>query len=351
MSSTDTWDAEMAERSYKAASASSMQGVAEFSALNLRDRVVIMLLFDQIVREEQVADVWPLWKQQSTSETELPLWRMLTLVPELNRELIFAEVARVYDIEQVHIERRGALSIIEKAHHHFPDALWDVLVQLRTVPVDRGKQQHSQRERLIFATHDPMNPDLLALLPKLGLEGYEVRYAPEEEVVDLLASAFPWKYKAIRDAMDAERAMFAEVSEAEPEVEEEEAPDSSTQQTDGVSFDTSSVMGFFEEVLVEAVRRQSESVCITPNDDGQTELFFQRGNDITDGMVVDGLQPNMLMTTIKHSVIKAPDARPGETQTHVIKRWIDGTPTQFHVSALPPSDTINLESIVVRVLE
>lgn len=350
MSSRDVWNISKASHSGVAEPIAEARGYTDFSALNLRDRVVIMLLFDQIVREEQVANVWPLWKQQSSSESEQPLWRMLTLVPELNRELIFAEVARVYGIERVHIERRGALPIIEKVYRHCPRSLWDDLVRLRVVPVAEGEQQHSQRARLIFATHDPMHPDLQALLPQLGLGGYEVRYAPEEEVVHLLAEAFPWKYKALQDALADERALYAQVAENAKEVVVAPEPELAPGEKEASDFDTSSVTSFFEDVLVEAVRRESESVCITPNDDGQTELFFQQGADLTEGVVVEGLSPTMMMETIKRTIIKVQDAKPGATPSQVIKRWIDGTPMQFRVSALPASETINLESIVVRVL-
>lgn len=329
-------------------------GRTDFSALNLRDRVVIMLLFDQIVREEQVANVWPLWRQQSTSEAELPLWRMLTLVPEINRELIFAEAARVYGIEQVHIERRGALPLIEKVYHYCPRPLWDQLVRLRTVPVAEGKQQHSQRPRLIFATHDPMNPDLQELLPQLGVD-YEVRYAPEEDVVDLLAGAFPWKYKTLKEALEAEQAMFAQVADEtlEEDAEEEDPaaePAPAAEKKAAFDFDTSSITSFFEDVLVEAVRRGSDNVCITPNGKGQTELFFQQGADLTEGVVVAGLLPTTLKETIKHTIIKDQGGSPGEPPTAVIKRWIDAQLVQFRISALPPSETINLESIIVHVL-
>ncbi|HMB89602.1 MAG TPA: hypothetical protein VKP65_02065 [Rhodothermales bacterium] len=357
MSSRDVGGINAVPRSERASGITEdgFDGRTDFSALNLRDRVVIMLLFDQIVCEEQVANVWPLWKQQSTSETELPIWRMLTLVPEINRELIFAEAARVYGIEEVHIERRGALPIIERVYHHCPRPLWDQLVRLRTVPVAAGTQQHSQRSRLIFATHDPMNPDLQELLPQLGMGGYEVRYAPEEDVVNLLADAFPWKYKALREAFETEREMFAQVAEEAPvEAEEVEAtapePEPAAEKKAASEFDTSSITSFFEDVLVEAVRRESESVCITPNGNGQTELFFQQGADLTEGVVVEGMVPTIMMDTIKHTIIKDQRDHPGEPPTQVIKRWIEGQPRQFRVSALPPSETINLESIVVRVL-
>jgi hypothetical protein len=203
---------------------------------------------------------------------------------------------------------------------------------------------------LIFATHDPMHPDLQELLPQLGMD-YEVRYAPEAEVVALLAEAFPWKYKALQETMEAEQAMFAQLADDTPVAEATAAePESSPEKKGASDFDTSSVMAFFEDVLVEAVRRGSDNVCITPNGKGQTEVFFQQGADLTEGVVVEGLLPTIMMETIKRSVIKDQEKNLGETTTQVIKRWIEGKPMQFRVSALLPSETLNLESIVVRVL-
>ena len=62
-----------------------------FAALALRDQVVIMLLFDQIITEKQVAQVWALWRQEYRGDLKTSLWRLLTLVPELDREMILAE--------------------------------------------------------------------------------------------------------------------------------------------------------------------------------------------------------------------------------------------------------------------
>ena len=54
-----------------------LDAVTGFSALALRDRVVIMLLFDQVVREDQVEQAWQLWQQMGREGAKEPLWRVL----------------------------------------------------------------------------------------------------------------------------------------------------------------------------------------------------------------------------------------------------------------------------------
>ncbi|MFQ5572135.1 MAG: hypothetical protein ACE5G0_20855 [Rhodothermales bacterium] len=334
----------------------------QFSALELRDRVVIMLLFDQIVSEERVAEVWSLWKQQAMGQPQEPLWRFLTLIPELDRDLIFGEVARVYGIEEVRMNRRIALPLIERMHRNIPGPLWEEMVELRVLPVSETTQHHSHRHRVIFATHDPMHPATQELMPKLNIGGYELRYAPEKEVIDLLVESFPWKYEALREAIEKEQELLIsttpELEEASPEPAVAPEP---TSEVEAISealeeellaarVNSSSILSFFEDMLVQAVRHNVAGVCIAPNEHGEVEVFFQQEEGLEQWRVVDHIDQNALLATIKSAVIRADFGNQKDTQREVIKRWIDGKLIRFRVSALPANEQFNLESIVVRVM-
>ncbi len=330
----------------------------QFSALDLRDRVVIMLLFDQIVSEERVAEAWALWQQEFKGDPRKPLWRLLTLVPELDRELIFAEAARVYGIEEARIVRLGALHVIEKLHRLVPRRQWEQMIKLRMVPIAEAEQNHSHRMRLIFATHDPTHLEVQALMPQLNLAGYELRYAPELEVVDLLAEAFPWKYKALKEALEAERALIAQTTTAPLEEAADLAPEAADAPAEALedellktALNSSSIINFFEELLVQTVRQEAQGVCIVPNEEGQAEIYFQHDEELEQWRVIEDIHPSALLATIKSAIIRADFAIREETQKQSIKRWIDGQLVRFRVSALPSSEKLNLESIVIRVLK
>lgn len=321
-----------------------------FSALDLRDRVVIMLLFDQIVSEESVAEAWALWKEQYGGDAKSPLWRLLTMVPEIDRELIFAEAARVYGIEEARIARLTALPLIEKVSRVFPAAVWDEMVALRLLPVAEAEQNHSHRMRLIFASHDPTRAEVQTLMPQLGLDGYELRYAPEAELIELLAEAFPWKYKHLRETYEAERALVAYTADpVEAFVEPVDVyGEEELMQT---SPNSSSIINFFEDMLVQVVRHDVQGVCLVPNEEGKAEVYFQINDALEQWRIVDHIHPVVLLATIKSAIIQADYSHPHERQKQIIKRWIDGALVRFRVATMPPSEMFDLESIIIRVLK
>lgn len=322
---------------------------AGFSALDLRDRVVIMLLFDQIVTEEQVSEVWALWKQQhggSRKERE-PFWRMLTLLQEVDRELVFAEAARVYGIEEARIERRAAVPMIEMMARTLPKAVVDEMAGLRLVLVAEGEQNHSHRRRLIFACHDPTHPRVQALMPRLGLDSYEVRYAPELTIVELLAEVFPWKYRALYDALCAERASAAAAAEAAepPAPAAEPPPEEPAPEAD---LNSSSIRSFFEELLVQAVRKQVQGICVAPN--GSTiEVYFQDEEGLQPWRVADHIHPEAFFSTLRSTTLKGEAPEHG-AQAHLIKRWIDGEAKHFRISSLPPGEAFDHDTLLIRLM-
>ena len=325
-----------------------------FSALELRDRVVIMLLFDQIVSEESVAEAWALWKEQSGGDAKRPLWRLLTMIPEIDRELIFAEAARVYGIEEARIARLGAIPLIEKVQRSFPKEIWEEMVALRLLPVAEAEQNHSHRMRLIFASHDPTRTEVQTLMPKLGLAGYELRYAPEAELIDLLAEAFPWKYKHLRETYDAEQALVAATAPSPEEAEPPTAEPVDYYQEEELmqtSLNSSSIINFFEDMLVQVVRHDAQGVCLVPNEDGHAEVFFQINNLLEQWRTVDHIHPTVLMATIRSTIIQADYAHSNERQKQIIKRWIDGRLVRFRVATMPASEMFDLDSIIIRVLK
>ncbi len=312
-----------------------------FSALEQRDRVVIMLLFDQVVREDQVELAWQLWRQMSSEGTKEPLWRVLTLFPELDRDLIYAEAARVYGFEEARLSRPRALDLIQRLEQQLDRQSWDQLVELRVVPVNETPHPDTLRPRLVFATQDPTHPDVHRLLPTLGLESFELRYAPEDEILSLLIEAFPHRYNHLKGLSGVTKDFLAGLvpAEAKPVL----LPGLDTRFRNDV-------LDVFDDVLAAAVRQGATDVCLLPTATGETEVYLQIDDDLRRQRVIDYLPADAVIAGIKRDVIGAEDCGEGRIQKRHIEREIDSRLARFRVSAVPASEEVHAECIVVRVL-
>ena len=323
-----------------------------FSTLALRDRVVIMLLFDQVVREDQVALAWQLWQQMEREGTKEPLWRVLTLFPDLDRELVYAEAARVYGFEEARISRIHALALIKDMQARLDRSLWDQIVELRVMPVSEVLQKHSHHKRLIFATPDPTRPEVHQLLPELDVQGFELRYARESEILNLLIEAFPRRYNHLRGLSGVTKDFLAAVY---PDVETAYG-EGSTGIADPVVLSSDelvmpsgpSAMTVFEDILVDAVRRQATDLCLLPHPNGQIDVYYQLDDQLVRQRIIEHIQPDMLLKTIKSGVIRQ-QGEAGAIQKRLIQRWVDDTLVRFRVSAVPASEDVHSECIVVRI--
>lgn len=320
-----------------------------FSPIELRDRVVIMLLFDQVVREDQVELAWHLWQQMGLDGVKEPLWRVLTLFPELDRELVYAEAARVYGFEEARISRPQALALIHKLEQHLDQERWNQLVDLRVVPIAETEQPHRHRSRMIFATQDPTRPEVHRLMSQLNLAGFELRYARESEVVNLLIEAFPHRYNHLKGLSGVTKDFLAGLGYSESDTILEESP--ATIEGDLLRPDpATSPLYMFEEVLVEAVKQHATDVCLLPTPNGQaTEVYFQIEDELTRRRVVEHFPAKTIITAIKSAVIRSEDRAEGKVEKRIVQRWIEGARVRFRVSAVPPSEEVHSECIVVRV--
>ena len=311
-----------------------------------------MLLFDQVVREDQVALAWQLWQQMEREGTKEPLWRVLTLFPDLDRELVYAEAARVYGFEEARISRIHALALIKDMQARLDRSLWDQIVELRVMPVSEVLQKHSHHKRLIFATPDPTRPEVHQLLPELDVQGFELRYARESEILNLLIEAFPRRYNHLRGLSGVTKDFLAAVY---PDVETAYG-EGSTGIADPVVLSSDelvmpsgpSAMTVFEDILVDAVRRQATDLCLLPHPNGQIDVYYQLDDQLVRQRIIEHIQPDMLLKTIKSGVIRQ-QGEAGAIQKRLIQRWVDDTLVRFRVSAVPASEDVHSECIVVRI--
>ncbi len=333
-----------------------------FAALALRDRVVIMLLFDQIVTEKQVAEVWALWQQEYRGDLKTSLWRLLTLVPDLDREMILAEAARVYEIEEVKLSSRAVLPVLKNLAKHVPAPVWEKMMRLRVLPLTETAQRFSHRKQLVFVSHDPTHPEVKELLEELGVGAYELRYAPEHEIVGILAEAFPREYKALKKELDRERKRFVEARKKRPTIGQIilegqrlggepasvlEAPSEAS----APLLNTSSIITYFEELLVGAVRSGASGICLVPNANEKTEVYALVDETLTQWCLIDHIEPELLFATLKNAIIRTDLSLEDSTNKQVIERWIDGVLVRFRTTALPFGKSLDRQALVFRAVK
>ena len=166
----------------------------EFSALeNLRDRVVIMLLFNEVVQVEQVEQAWRAWRTLQKQGKNEALWRILAGQPGIDRDRVFAEAADVYVFKKVEITASSAVSYLRGVKKKYTKEQWAEMDRLGVVPT--GQEDHlrwsDEEPRFLFATHDPTRPEVHNLMQGLNLERFELHYAPESLLRSLMEEAFP----------------------------------------------------------------------------------------------------------------------------------------------------------------
>ncbi len=323
-----------------------------FSMLALRDRVVIMLLFDQVVREDQVQLAWQLWQQMSREGAKEPLWRVFTLFPDLDHELVYAEAARVYGFEEARISRIHALELIKEMQARLSKDHWDQIVELRVMPVAEVVQKHRHHKRLVFATPDPTRPEVHRLLPKLNVDGFELRYAREPEILNLLIEAFPRQYNHLRGLSEVTKdflaATYPDVETAFGEGSTSIADPDVISTEELVTPSGASALAVFEDVLVDGVRQEASDLCLLPHPNGQTDVYYQIDEQLIRQRIIEHIPSNILLTAIKSSIIRQEDPT-GTIQKRLIQRWVDDRLVRFRVSAVPASEEVHSECIVVRI--
>lgn len=162
-----------------------------FSPLDLRDRVVIMLLFKQAVALEVVEAAWYRWQQRKGQRDAGPLWRELLVSGAIDRAFLFQEVADIYAFDRVTVSADDAEAFLRQCTSAFTDDQWRLLWKHKLIPVACDDADYRKPSRLVFATHDPTNTAVRSVMEALHIKAYTIGYAPEAWVESRLKNVAP----------------------------------------------------------------------------------------------------------------------------------------------------------------
>ncbi len=316
--------------------------------MNLRDRVVVRLLSKGIVSEEQVRSAWDEWRRMRREGMKVSLWRMLTITPDVDRDAIYAEAANVYAFEEIAIVSEDSIAFIQDIRDTFSEEEWDEMIEYFVVPINKGRDQNTGEPRWTFATHDPTRAEVHQLLKRLEIRRFELAYAPESAIANLITEAFLSKNEFL-DRLQEDDVAFdlgTSYEEKENELIDEDRLEA--------EISRSSLINLFEATLVEGVNLGASDIHIYPNAAGNIEIHYRVDGELMMWHKEERIPAESFLAVVK-------DNSPGVdrfdreiAQDGFIQRNIKDTLIRFRVSVLPIASALqsfHAESVVIRILD
>ena len=322
--------------------------IAEFDPINLRDRVVIKLLFDQVVRIEQVQGAWKKWRARKMAGKTEDLWRVLAEDPGLDREKIFAEAATIYAFKKCPISKVEMKSFLNTSWDRFEKEQWQQFAKLHVLPVAASVEEAGGELQWVFVTHDPLRAVVNQFLRSLKFKRYEIYYVAESVIKDLIEESILNKNEFLERISQDGIAFDLGTSF-------EERKDTGVDEDMLVAeISRSKLINLFEAMLVEAVRKDVSDIHIFPNHSRKVEIHFRTDGDLDLWHTEDRIHPESFLAVIKDNVMNVDRFERDKAQDGFVQRTIDDTVIRFRVSILPLASAatdIRSESIVIRVLD
>ncbi|MEX0599321.1 MAG: hypothetical protein WD205_01685, partial [Rhodothermales bacterium] len=261
----------------------------------IRDRVVLRLLDKRLVTAEQVKIALGNREKENLKAT---LWRIVAQNPTVDREQVYREAALTYAFVERDLEENAVdLDFVRQVADVFPEKKRNRLIELRIVPIGYEFEQQTQMLRVVFITHDPSLPAVRELMQDLNLERYELQYADESKVKDLLLRAFPKKNEYLERMTEDPLAydLGTSYEDEKSELIDEEALEA--------EINRSSLINLFEAALVEAVHRGASDIHIYPNARRQIEIHFRVDGRLSLWHLEDKVHPESLLAVIKDNTM------------------------------------------------
>ena len=316
-----------------------------FSTLDLRDRVVIMAIFYEIVQEDRVERAWRRWRQLQRQGSDEALWRVLVRDSEVNREAIYEVAAQIYSFEEADVNRLRAQALIRELSTTFSEETWRQMFEMLVVPIAVGEDPRSGHARLIFATHDPTRPEVTRLLQSLKLNSFELRYASPSKLTELFAEIFG---PEVKEYLFLHEGTVGEAAETEALI----APEPAATPEPAFELDATSLVDWFESVLIATYRERASEAHLFINEARELEIHFCVAGLLNLWRKEDTLHPEGVLAYIMDKIIKVENFQPDVPMEVSFQRWIDRDLTRFHIHIHPAdnSEELSAATVVIRVL-
>lgn len=352
---------------------------ADFSALDIRDRVVIMLLFKQVVQIEEVEAAWRRFQKTNQGRSREPLWRILARDPAFDRNRILAEAAKSAGYEAAHIDPLSAAAFIDAQFNAFSEADWERMLTLNVVPIAKEEDSRSGRSRWVFVSPDPTRPGVSNLLRDLKLGGHVLRFAPERVIDSLLADltgrggfdhAAPVSLEPEQPAetqtensSEAPQKAAKAPGLAESPVEAGSDPPATADSdvttppphesdADATGVASAEAREMLDGCLVAAVDRQASGVHLLPVENG-LQVDMRIDGELERWQTLSREEGDELLAVVKEEALNIRPTESDSVQDGLITRTIGGASVRFRVSVLPIAGSFaedRRESIVIGIV-
>jgi type IV pilus assembly protein PilB len=310
-----------------------------------KDRVVKALVAENLVTDEQVAEAAAIHAAESGRDA---LWRVLAELPTVDRPMVYGKAAAVYAFKQETLAPGRPdhdfvrLTMETLAEHHREEML-----EMLLLPFEHALDFDTGTGRMVFVTPDPTRPDVNKLLHSLDVGRFELRYAPETDIVRLLDELFPRKNEYLERITQDTQAFDLGMSYEESEdILDEEALEA--------EMSRSKLINLFEAALMESVRRHASDIHIYPNQNRAVEIHFRTDGRLKKWHTEEKVHPEAFLAVVKDNSTNVDRFERDMAQDGFIQREIDGALIRFRVSILPiatANQEIRAESIVIRILD
>lgn len=321
-----------------------VRDVAAFDPLQLRDRVVIKLLFEEVVREEQVAEAWTGWRQKPRHQRPA-LWRAVMEVPGVDADRIRESAAEAYAFDKVALPTEKTREFIETIRETFSDEEWVQLRQNRIIPVSYGTD--AGERVLVFGTDEPTRHQVNSVLKEVSPQRFEIKFLPTATLDRMLKHV----RRQRNEYMD-----LVEGGEVAVDLGSNLDQDSGGINQDELEsqMSRSALINLFEAMLVEAVRQGISDIHILPGQQRQVEILFRRNGELQPWHTNKRIHPEAFLAVVKDNTLNVDRFERAKAQDGFIQRTVDDTIIRYRVSVLPITTTdheIHAESVVIRVLD
>jgi len=317
-------------------------------AASIRDRVARSLVEKGVLALRVVRESINEWTRRGESEV---LWRVLARHPKVEREKVYAEAARIYAFQDIALGvERYDFAFGKRVVDSFTEEQRDGLIDNRMVPVSYQFDTGRVEPKLILAANDPSHPELQRYVHSLGLDHFEVRYAPQDDLFPILERLFPKKNEYLerlkRDASADAFDIGTAFEEGTTELVDQEKLDA--------EINRSALINLVEGSLVEAVRQGASDIHVFPNALKQTEFHFRVDGELRLWNTQTKVSPEAMLAVVKDRCGNVDRFEREAAQDGYIQRSVDGALIRYRVSVLPIATAnrdIKAESIVIRVLD
>lgn len=310
------------------------------------DKIGLILLTKGIIDEKILEEALKI-KQSEQGKNKRNLAQILVSDLKINHDTVFSEVSKLFAFRELNVTieqlDKNKIQEIKTFYDNLaqnPD-IAELLTSLKVIPFTWDEKE---KDKIILATPDPTQRNILKLVFLLNLKRYEIVFLPLK-VYDFL----------IKELKPEENLFLKQLEELQQQTISIDSEDQSLDEAIlEQEISKSALVNLIEGCLVEGVRKGASDIHIIPTGPRQTAIYFRIDGLLQLWHLQDNLYPEAFAAVVKDRSRGLDRFEREKAQDGFIQREIDGALIRYRVSIVPiVSKDIKhkFESIVIRILD